>query len=211
MKWVSFWYWDQTAILRSTVWKLATQWINAGAKQSWILIAGLMAQRGRKGWERESVKEKRGRGREKGAAIDVGDSESKTGIGHEVLEHMSSDSLCTCWCTHTYLEKAGAWASAHKNIQAQTVYLHGENSDLWQHICNRTCSTPTYTHVTGMPARYTCVTKVPAVMESSLVHSSNRVKFAPVVTCPYKHTPTKSDSWSPMEWMSERKHTSLLE
>ena len=42
------------------------------------------------------MKEKRGRGREKGAAIDVGDSEGKTGIGHEVLEHMSSDSLCTC-------------------------------------------------------------------------------------------------------------------
>ena len=36
---------------------------------------------------------------------------------------------------------------------------------------------------TGMPARYTCVTKVPAVICSSLVQSSASVKFAPVATC----------------------------
>ena len=35
---------------------------------------------------------------------------------------------------------------------------------------------------TGMPARYTCVTKVPAVICSSLVQSSASVKLEPVAT-----------------------------
>ena len=38
-----------------------------------------------------------------------------------------------------------------------------------------------YTH-TGMPARNTCVTNVPAVMSSLPVQSSDRVKFAPLFT-----------------------------